>query len=104
MELIRAIYQGDKQNPLGNAKKFVLEQCGGSVDAIKHWQCFIAGHGFITDTQYIVDIAVDGGEVRAFFRWPPAPQWSLKPSQPSKPGWPILEILFFQTAPACCNT
>ena len=84
MEFIRTDYRGDRQQPLENAKGFVLAKCGNAVNAEQYKRCSVRGEGPIIDADYIVDIAVDGDEVYACFHWP------------STPRWPVLEITFFR--------
>ena len=89
MELIRAVHQGDRQHPLREAMRFVLTNCCCFVDVEQYPEYAFVGSGFITDTEYLVEIAVDEYEVHSYFRWP------------SMPRRPVLEIIFFRkTTPA----
>ena len=65
--------------------KFVLINCCCIDDVALYTRCSVVGQGFITDTEYQVDIAVDGDEVHSYFRRP-----STMPQQP------VLEIIFFR--------
>ncbi len=86
MKLIQTVHQGNRQRPLQEAMKFVLINCCCFVDVEQYSRCYIIGQGFITDTEYQVDIAVDEYEVHSYFRWPSMPQQ------------PVLEIIFFREA------
>lgn len=82
--LIQTVHQGDRQHPLQEAMKFILMNCCCFIDVSQYPKHTIVGKGFITDTEYRVDIAIDGDEIHAYFRWPSAPLRS------------ILEIIFFR--------
>lgn len=84
MRLIQTVHQGDRQHPLQEAMKFVLINCCCFVDVGQYPKHAIIGNGFITDTEYRVDIAVDEYEVHSYFRCL------------SRPQRPVLEIIFFR--------
>ena len=84
MRLIRTVHQGDRQHPLQEAMRFVLMNCCCFVDVDQYPKHAIVGNGFITDTEYQVDIAVSEHEIHSYFR------------RPSTPRKPVLEIIFLR--------
>lgn len=84
MRLIQTVHQGDQKHPLREAMKFVLMNCCCFVDVEQYSRYSVIGQGFIADTEYRVDIAIDEYEVHSYFRWPSMPQI------------PVLEIIFFR--------
>lgn len=81
--LIQTVHQGDRRHPLQEAMKFILVNCCCFIDVSGYPKHTIVGDGFITDTEYRVDIAVSEHEIHSYFR------------RPSTPQKPVLEIIFF---------
>ncbi len=86
MQVIKAAHLG-MPNPLMEAKRFILGLCDGMGIPIELFpKCSVTGIGYIAPgIEYQVEIALDGDEIHAYFRY----------ARPSMWRFPVIEITFF---------